>query len=63
MDTYTVVATIQSPDNDPVEVKWYSGNDPLKALVAVGQCIEHHVDKNPAPVRVRLLNVTLTVVT
>jgi hypothetical protein len=57
-DTYTVLVTLESPDSeDGVEMKWYSGHDPLKALLAVGQCIEHHLYPGNAPHPVRMLSV------
>jgi hypothetical protein len=61
-DTFTVVVTLESSDApDGVEMKWYSGHDPLKALLAVGQCIEHHENPtHPHPVRMLSVRVDTT---
>ncbi len=61
MDTYTVIATVQSDGSEPVEMKWYSGHDPLAALVGVGQVINHHTDPGDHPFPVRLISVQVIV--
>lgn len=62
MDTFTVVATLESTDTpDGVDMKWYSGHDPIKALLAVTQVLDHHLTPGDHPHPVRLMSVRLDV--
>lgn len=64
---YTVTATIQGgniDDNQPVEVKWYSGPSEAQAIVAMGQAATCYTDPDnilPSSVRVRTLSVRLDI--
>jgi len=63
VSVYTVVATMQSGDNDPVEMRWYRGADPLAAMVAVGQVLNQDEDNADLPIPVTLLGVRVDVQT
>lgn len=62
MNTYTVVATIQSkqPGNDPVEVQWYSGPSEVSVLGCMAQLMERVEDDNPFSPVLRSVTVTVT---
>lgn len=62
---YTVMTTIQSGDNPPVEVQWYKGNDGMLALSAMAQATAHNANDEestlPESIRYRTLNVRVDI--
>ncbi len=52
----TVVATIQSPGNDPVDVKWCTDGDALAIIQSVTQLLRFEDD---LPIQTRTLSITI----
>jgi hypothetical protein len=50
MKRYEVIATVQSrmPGSEPVEIPWYRGEDPMRAVAALVQ-VAAQVDEVPDP--------------
>lgn len=49
-ERFTVITTIQSPGNEPVEMKQYSGTDRLQAVLALGSALALDYSNTPFPV-------------
>lgn len=68
MSKYIVTQMIQSADidnNEPVQVKWYSGDSLAQAICAMTQAAAHHEEINdsgiPESARYSVLGVTLSI--
>jgi hypothetical protein len=44
MPTYTVVATLQSEDNEPITFPWSQDGTIADVMISVGQLIQHDLD-------------------
>jgi hypothetical protein len=56
--TYTVVATIQSRDNDPVEVRYATRTNEIGAATCVASLLnQFSTEDEESPFKVRLLSI------
>lgn len=57
---YTVTATLQAPDNDPVDVPWCTKRSAVEAMVSVGQLLDEEAHQPPDGYSTTLLAITVT---